>query len=687
MRPVFIALLGVVALVCGPGVARSHAQGTVGDSGAVLLVLDASGSMNRRGDDGVRLIEGAQDALVRLVEILPEGSIVGLRVHGHRVPSTDKRNGCRDSELLVPPRALDADEMVEAIRSVSPRGFSPLGLSLREGAADLQAVGGGTIVVVSDGEDNCAPPPPCLVAEDLIAEGFRIRVHTVGFFLPDDSAAREQLQCIADATGGTYGEVDSLDLFSAEVERIVRGALPGASYQFHLTIDGSTDPTKAILLPTGPGIDPGRPERTGGSYTGRIAPGETRWYAVEIDEGEDLAVWGLLPDDLGLLPAGAPGGALEIVLEDSEGNDVSVHGPSRPPSRVDVAATGTREGRELSVGSSIAAVSWDELTDDQRDIAEWQGFTVETYEAWRGRTSLGLPDGPLDPGIYFVGLTWDAAFASDAGEESVAVDFLVLIERVDYEALGGEFLEVPGGSSFDDAVALDPTTVGSAAGDSGGVATGRFAVGISPGETLWYEVGLGDDQDVSLRATLLQPPGTQVDSGDSFSVRIFGPTGDEVDDGRDGSLVHLDDEAALIDDSSRWLPRPQAEATSAHPIDVPPTPPVAAGRYRLAIAWDSAEGGRDARVRFEVVVTTRLVEEDDSRHEPASTVAEPPDETVLPSVEPDPTSAPDDSPTEPQPFAEPSAAPGPGDWGVQQILLIVLAVVLAATLVYVRSRR
>ncbi len=51
------------------------------EPGAVLLIMDASGSMNRAGETGRPLIEEAQDALVRLVETLPDETAVGLRVY------------------------------------------------------------------------------------------------------------------------------------------------------------------------------------------------------------------------------------------------------------------------------------------------------------------------------------------------------------------------------------------------------------------------------------------------------------------------------------------------------------------------------------------------------------------------------------------------------------------------------
>ena len=88
---------------------------------------------------------------------MPNDSLVGLRVYGHRIPNRDKRRGCKDTELITPVGPLDRSAMKQQIRSFDAKGFTPIGLSLRKGAGDLPAEGKRTIVLVSDGIDTCAP--------------------------------------------------------------------------------------------------------------------------------------------------------------------------------------------------------------------------------------------------------------------------------------------------------------------------------------------------------------------------------------------------------------------------------------------------------------------------------------------------------------------------------------------------
>ncbi|WIM72736.1 VWA domain-containing protein [Corynebacterium suedekumii] len=62
------------------------------------------------------------------------------------------------------------------------------------------------------------PTPVCEVAEDLADQGVDIIIiNTVGFNV--DDAAREELECIADAAGGTYADASDADTLADELKR------------------------------------------------------------------------------------------------------------------------------------------------------------------------------------------------------------------------------------------------------------------------------------------------------------------------------------------------------------------------------------------------------------------------------------------------------------------------------------
>jgi hypothetical protein len=205
----------------GPGTDPSAGDGTGADLPAVLLIMDASGSMNATGPDGSTLLEGARNALVDVVEGLPDEQHVGLRVYGHTVPNTDQVNGCRDTELIHPVGPLDRPALLDSITTIEARGFTPIGLSLEEGAADLPPEGARTLILVSDGEETCGTDP-CTVADQLRSDGIELVIHTVGFALGDNQQAREELGCIADVGGGRYVEVDEADALADAIDDAAR---------------------------------------------------------------------------------------------------------------------------------------------------------------------------------------------------------------------------------------------------------------------------------------------------------------------------------------------------------------------------------------------------------------------------------------------------------------------------------
>lgn len=245
--------------------------------GALLLIMDASGSMNETDDAGVPLIDSAKVALNGVVDALPEETPVGLRVYGHRVPNTNKAEGCKDTELIQPVAPLDRQETKGAINSFEAKGFTPIGRSLREAAGDLPSEGPRTIVLVSDGEDTCSPPPPCEVARNLVSEGIDVKIETVGFFLRGNRQAREELECIAGETGGTYRSADSAAELVDELEEVsTRAAREFVAEGEPVT--GAPVPMDAETIE--PGV----------RYVDTVVGEETNYYRFEVREGQTIEV-------------------------------------------------------------------------------------------------------------------------------------------------------------------------------------------------------------------------------------------------------------------------------------------------------------------------------------------------------------------------------------------------------------
>ena len=130
-------------------------------SGAVEVILDASGSMLQRLE-GERRIEIAKAAVEHLLgDVLPAGAPFALRVFGHR-----EADSCRtDLEIaLAPLEVAMARSKVRGVEAKN-RAKTPIGASLLAAKDDLAGVEGpATVVLVTDGEETCEGDPPAAIS-------------------------------------------------------------------------------------------------------------------------------------------------------------------------------------------------------------------------------------------------------------------------------------------------------------------------------------------------------------------------------------------------------------------------------------------------------------------------------------------------------------------------------------------
>jgi Ca-activated chloride channel family protein len=268
---VLIGLLAATSLT-GPAPARADDEEPV-EPPKVELVLDVSGSMRADDIDGRSRISVAQQAFNEVVDALPGETQLGIRVLGATYRGKDKKQGCLDTQQIVPVGPVDRTAAKAAVATLRPTGFTPVGLALRSAARDL---GTGTtarrIVLITDGEDTCAPPDPCEVARELAAQGTRLVVDTLG--LAPDEKVRRQLLCIATATGGTYTAAQSADELTGRINQLVDRAKE--TY------------TAAPAVVTGRAECADAPLLTPGVYADREEFSEHRWYRVPVRPGQEL---------------------------------------------------------------------------------------------------------------------------------------------------------------------------------------------------------------------------------------------------------------------------------------------------------------------------------------------------------------------------------------------------------------
>jgi Ca-activated chloride channel family protein len=241
-----------------------------------IIVLDASKSMNEDAGNGGTRLDAAKKAVDALVDRLPEGAPLGLRVYGSKVSETSRAEGCKDTELTVPVGPLDKDALRSTVDGLQGKGRTPIGNSLLAVPDDLgDAEGRRSVVLVTDGGDNCAPPDPCKAAEEVARRGVEMSISVVGFQVND--RVRRQLRCIADAGGGSYVDVGDADRLGDELAALLSRAY--RSYEPTGTkVAGGPAQAQAAGLGEGLFLDTLPPED---------AP---RWYSVDVPEGRRLLV-------------------------------------------------------------------------------------------------------------------------------------------------------------------------------------------------------------------------------------------------------------------------------------------------------------------------------------------------------------------------------------------------------------
>lgn len=301
----------------------------------VELVLDVSGSMRAADIGGMTRMAAAQHAFDEVVDALPPETLLGIRVLGAGYPGNSKAIGCRDTQQLVPVGHVDRTQAKAAIATLRPTGWTPVGLALRAAARDL-GTGDTTrrIVLITDGEDTCAPPDPCEVARELAAQGTHLVVDTLGLTL--DDRVRRQLTCIAGATGGTYTAVQSEQQLSGRLTQLVHRA--DTTYrQTPAAVQGGDRCAGAPLL--SPGV-----------YTDRERFQEHRWYRVPVRPGEELrasvsiSLDRQVDRDYGVLLRATDAHGQELTRGSDAGSD-----------RSDVLSTGLRWSAERADGTTETA--------------------------------------------------------------------------------------------------------------------------------------------------------------------------------------------------------------------------------------------------------------------------------------------------------------------------------------------
>ena len=375
-----------------------------GPNRMVEIILDASGSMDGKFRGAETKLGAVKKAVEGMVRQTDPDLVLAARAYGSQSPR--ERHDCYDTRLLTT-FSYGADsrqKMVLQVSGLKALGLSPISYVLGEAARDFGSgfEGDEIMVLVSDGRDTCKGDP-CALATKLARERENLVVHTIG--LSADSMVRQQLECIAKATGGKSYFPDDDAMLSKALNAVVntpRGMIirkigdgmlrvDGAGTALHTVIKAETGENVGVV---GPG--PTAIRLPAGIY--EVTFGTSIWKSIEVEPG---VVTEVRPALLRVEHA-SPRGNKVVELE--TGDEVGVISQSKDimelvPSEYGVyfgnavwrisAATGAR----ITLNPGIVSVR--DASSQGHRIRTMHGEVVDT-------ASFMAPTVPLPPGEYTI---------------------------------------------------------------------------------------------------------------------------------------------------------------------------------------------------------------------------------------------------------------------------------------------
>jgi Ca-activated chloride channel family protein len=180
----------------------------------VMFVLDGSGSMwGKVGTEPRAKFEFSRDALREILPRLRPDVRVGFASFGHR-----RRGNCSDAEVIVPPQANAAQQIIAPLDKMNAMGKGPLVQGLREAAAAIGEASPATIVLINDDVDNCGQDV-CAAAAQIAQSNPGLSVHAIGLGL--DKAKLQLMSCLPRQTGGRLFDAQDAAGLNTALDRVI----------------------------------------------------------------------------------------------------------------------------------------------------------------------------------------------------------------------------------------------------------------------------------------------------------------------------------------------------------------------------------------------------------------------------------------------------------------------------------
>ena len=177
----------------------------------IAIHLDSSGSMAAYVPGGIKM-DLAKDAIKKYASGLREGSMISLRVYGHKGTGSnqDKELSCGSTEVMYAVNSYRDEGFSSALTQFKPSGWTPLAATIKSAYDDLKVKASdkseNILFIVSDGIETCGGNP-VEEARSLANSDLNVKVNIIGFNVDDEG--QKQLKETAAAGNGTYYTVNS----------------------------------------------------------------------------------------------------------------------------------------------------------------------------------------------------------------------------------------------------------------------------------------------------------------------------------------------------------------------------------------------------------------------------------------------------------------------------------------------
>jgi Ca-activated chloride channel family protein len=206
----------------------------------VLFIFDASQSMYAQWEGNSRM-EIAKELLSNMLDSLDnkENLQVGLRCYGHQKPSPPQ--DCRDTRLEVPFGKNTIPAIKNRLKTLRPKGTTPIAKALESGALDFPAVTSNSrniVILITDGIEECGGDP-CAVSRLYQEKKIILKPFVIGIGLSEEY--KKNFECV-----GTFYDARNPDEFKNILDVVISQVLNSTTAQVNL-LDENEMPTETNI--------------------------------------------------------------------------------------------------------------------------------------------------------------------------------------------------------------------------------------------------------------------------------------------------------------------------------------------------------------------------------------------------------------------------------------------------------